>query len=57
MTTQDTEDHAMSDATFSNPVIRWIDYRLPIRWPDQELVRYSRCFRWLSFGGPVVLDR
>src|SRR5258708_5712799 len=30
MTTQSTEDHEMSDATFSNPVIRWIDYRLPI---------------------------
>src|SRR5258706_15269815 len=30
MTTQATEDHAMSDTTFSNPVIRWIDYRLPI---------------------------
>jgi ubiquinol-cytochrome c reductase cytochrome b subunit len=30
MTTQDADDHAMSDATFSNPVIRWIDFRLPI---------------------------
>jgi hypothetical protein len=30
MTTQDTEDHAMSSAEFSNPVIRWIDFRLPI---------------------------
>src|SRR5258708_1040832 len=30
MTTQGTEDHAMSSTEFSNPVIRWIDYRLPI---------------------------
>ena len=30
MTAQGTEEHAMSDATFPNPVIRWIDYRLPI---------------------------
>jgi ubiquinol-cytochrome c reductase cytochrome b subunit len=30
MTTQGAEVHAMSDTTFSNPVIRWIDYRLPI---------------------------
>jgi quinol-cytochrome oxidoreductase complex cytochrome b subunit len=30
MTTQGTEDHAMSRTEFSNPVIRWIDYRLPI---------------------------
>jgi quinol-cytochrome oxidoreductase complex cytochrome b subunit len=30
MTTQDTEDHAMSSTEFTNPVIRWIDYRLPI---------------------------
>src|SRR5258706_7186522 len=30
MTTQGTDDHAMSDTTFSNPVIRWIDYRLPV---------------------------
>src|SRR6266436_1185071 len=30
MTAENTEDHAMSDITFSNPVIRWIDYRLPV---------------------------
>src|SRR6267154_711086 len=30
MTTQGTEEHAMSSTEFSNPVIRWIDYRLPI---------------------------
>ena len=30
MTTQGTDDHAMSSAEFSNPVIRWIDFRLPI---------------------------
>jgi hypothetical protein len=30
MTTQDAENHAMSSTEFSNPVIRWIDYRLPI---------------------------
>src|SRR5712675_1577082 len=30
MTTQGTEEHAMSDTKFSNPVIRWIDFRLPI---------------------------
>src|SRR6266478_7092609 len=30
MTTQGTDDHAMSSTEFSNPVIRWIDYRLPI---------------------------
>jgi quinol-cytochrome oxidoreductase complex cytochrome b subunit len=30
MTTQGAEDHAMSSTGFSNPVIRWIDYRLPI---------------------------
>src|SRR5256885_2334414 len=30
MAPQGTEDHAMSETTFSNPVIRWIDYRLPI---------------------------
>src|SRR6266403_3606824 len=30
MKTQGTDDHAMSDTTFSNPVIRWIDYRLPV---------------------------
>src|SRR5438132_8840055 len=30
MTALGTEDHARSSAEFSNPVIRWIDYRLPI---------------------------
>jgi quinol-cytochrome oxidoreductase complex cytochrome b subunit len=30
MTTQGTEQRAMSDTKFSNPVIRWIDHRLPI---------------------------
>ena len=30
MTTQGIDDHARSSAEFSNPVIRWIDYRLPI---------------------------
>src|SRR6202165_82939 len=30
MTTQGAEEHAMSSTEFSNPVIRWIDYRLPI---------------------------
>src|SRR5713226_9434581 len=30
MTTQNTDNHAMSDTTFSNPVIRWIDCRLPV---------------------------
>src|SRR6266404_8144627 len=41
MTTQATEDHAMSDTTFSNPVIRWIDYRLPIfTFLNHELHEY-----------------
>src|SRR5467141_4122616 len=30
MSTQSTDDHAMSSTEFSNPAIRWIDYRLPI---------------------------
>jgi ubiquinol-cytochrome c reductase cytochrome b subunit len=30
MTTQGAEEHAMSSTEFSNPVIRWIDYRLPV---------------------------
>lgn len=30
MTTQDTENRAMSSTEFSNPVIRWIDFRFPI---------------------------
>jgi quinol-cytochrome oxidoreductase complex cytochrome b subunit len=30
MSTQATDDQAVSRAQFSNPVIRWIDYRLPI---------------------------
>ena len=30
MTTLGTEDRAMKDSPFSNPVIRWINYRLPI---------------------------
>src|SRR5712672_4377317 len=30
MSTQSTDDHAMSSTEFSNPVIRWIDYRLPV---------------------------
>src|SRR5260370_23770940 len=30
MATQDAEEHAISSIDFSNPVIRWIDYRLPI---------------------------
>jgi quinol-cytochrome oxidoreductase complex cytochrome b subunit len=30
MTTQGTEQRAMSDTKFSNQVIRWIDHRLPI---------------------------
>ena len=30
MTTQGIDDHARSSTEFSNPVIRWIDYRLPI---------------------------
>src|SRR6478672_5493294 len=29
MTTQNIDDHAMSDTTFLKPVISWIDYRLP----------------------------
>jgi hypothetical protein len=38
MTTQGTEHHAMSDTTFSNPVIRWFDYRLPILTPVKRLL-------------------
>src|SRR5260221_6209169 len=30
MSIQATDDHAMSSTEFSNPAIRWIDYRLPI---------------------------
>src|SRR5258707_8155214 len=30
MSAQSTDDHAMSSTEFSNPAIRWIDYRLPI---------------------------
>ena len=30
VSTQSTDDHAMSNAKFSNPAIRWIDHRLPI---------------------------
>ena len=30
MTMQDTKENAMSSTEFSNPVIRWIDYRLPV---------------------------
>src|SRR6266436_6266761 len=30
MTAENTEDHAMSSTEFSNPVIRWIDFRLPV---------------------------
>src|SRR5258707_6994244 len=42
MTTQGTDDHAMSSTEFSNPVIRWIDFRLPIfTFLNQELHEYS----------------
>src|SRR5258706_13191445 len=41
MTTQGTDDHAMSSTEFSNPVIRWIDFRLPIfTFLNQELHEY-----------------
>ncbi len=41
MTTEATEDQAMSDTTFPNPVIRWIDYRLPIfTFLNHELNEY-----------------
>jgi quinol-cytochrome oxidoreductase complex cytochrome b subunit len=41
MTTQGTEDHAIGGTEFSNPVIRWIDYRLPIfTFLHQELHEY-----------------
>src|SRR5258707_7260987 len=30
MSAQSTDDHAMSSTEFSNPAIRWIDYRLPV---------------------------
>src|SRR2546429_3495616 len=41
MTTQSTDDHAMSSTDFSNPVIRWIDYRLPIfTFMNKELHEY-----------------
>src|SRR5712675_431773 len=42
MTTQGTEEHAMSDTKFSNPVIRWIDFRLPIfTFLHHELHEYT----------------
>src|ERR1700681_1452090 len=54
MTTQGTEDHAMSDTTFSNPVIRWIDYRLPIfTFLHHELHEYPtprNLSYWWNFG-------
>src|SRR5258706_15943490 len=71
MTSQGTEEHAMSDTTFSNPDIRWIDYRLPVfslprgdsmttttAIPSgriSELVWYFLRLGFLGFGGPVAL--
>src|SRR5258708_9980325 len=41
MTTQGIDDHARSSTEFSNPVIRWIDFRLPIfTFLRQELHDY-----------------
>lgn len=41
MTTQGTEERAMSRTEFSNPVVRWIDYRLPIfTFLNHELHEY-----------------
>src|SRR5882672_85249 len=41
MTTQVTEDHGANNPKFSNPVIRWIDYRLPIfTFLNHELHEY-----------------
>src|SRR3977135_1332121 len=53
MTTQG-KDHAMSDTKFSNPVVRWIDYRLPIfTFLNHELHEYPtprNLNYWWNFG-------
>src|SRR6267154_2877543 len=63
MTTQGTEDHAMSSTEFSNPAIRWIDYRLPIfTFLHHELHEYPARFRpvfrvffWILVADCVLL--
>src|ERR1700680_3901407 len=54
MSTQAADDHAMSSTEFSNPAIRWIDYRLPIfTFLHHELHEYPtprNLNYWWNFG-------
>ena len=62
MTTQGTEQRAMSDTKFSNQVVRWIDHRLPIltflhhelhEYPTPRNLNYLWNFR--SLAGIVLV--
>ena len=66
MSAQSTDDHAMSSTEFSNPAIRWIDYRLPIftflhrvlhEYPTARNLNYLWTFGSLAGPRPIVAKR